>query len=124
MATTPKRIEVRGADGNLMFTLRIFDETRGAGNAASAAPRRAAQASNPRGRNGSGNTDGNGQQDADAISDAQKRYLFRILADQGMEGEQALTYLKERFGVETLTNVTKREASAVIEELLGSAASA
>ena len=56
------------------------------------------------------------------MTDAQKRYLFRILADQGIEGDQALSYLKERLGVESLGNVTKREASALIEELLGSAA--
>ena len=118
MATTPKRIEVRSSDGNLMFSLRLYDETRGAGNEANASPRSAAQASNPKGRNG------NGYQDADAISDAQKRYLFRILADQGLEGDQALSYLKERCGVEGLSNVTKREASALIEELLGNVAAA
>jgi hypothetical protein len=120
MATTPKRIEVRSSDGNLMFSLRICDETRGANNEANASPRRAAQASNPRSRNGNGT--GNGHQDTDAISDAQKRYLFRILADQSLEGDQALSHLKERLGVEDLSNVTKREASALIEELLGSAA--
>jgi hypothetical protein len=134
MATTPKRIEVRSANGTLMLSLRICDETRGAGNEANASPRRAAQASNSRSRNGSrnsngngnenGNGNGNGHQDADAISDAQKRYLFRILADQGLEGDQALSHLKERFGVEGLSNVTKREASDLIEELLGDPATA
>ena len=49
----------------------------------------------------------------DAISDAQKRYLFRILADQGLEGDDALSHIKERLGVENLSNVTKREASAI-----------
>jgi hypothetical protein len=125
MATAPKRIEVRSSDGNLMFSLRICDETRGSGNEANASPRRT-QASNPRNRNGSGNGNGNGNghQDADAMSDAQKRYLFRILADQGLEGDQALSHIKERFGVEDLNNVTKREASGLIEEILGNTAAA
>jgi len=128
MATPPKRIEVRSSDGNLMFSLRICDETRGAGNEANTSPRRAAQASNTRNRNGNGNGrssgNGNGHQDTDAMSDAQKRYLFRILADQGLEGDQALSHIKERFGVEDLSNVTKREASGLIEEILGSPAGA
>jgi hypothetical protein len=126
MATNPKCIEVRSSDGNLMFSLRVYDETQGAANGTNASSSRAAQASSPknRNRNGNGNGNGNGHQDADAMSDAQKRYLFRILADQGLEGDQALTHIKERFGVESLNNVTKREASELIEEILGSAATA
>ena len=30
------------------------------------------------------------------MTDAQKRYLFRILADQGKEGEEAHEYLKKK----------------------------
>ena len=118
MATTPKRIEVRSSDGSLMFSLRLFDETQGMRTETNTTPRRTFSATNAQNRSG------NGHQDADAISDAQKRYLFRILADQGLEGDLALAHLKDRFGVEDLSNVTKREASALIEELLGSAATA
>lgn len=43
MATPPKRTEVRSSDGNLMCTLWIRDETRGAGQLH--------HASDPRNRN-------------------------------------------------------------------------
>lgn len=52
------------------------------------------------------------------MSDAQKRYLFRILADQGKEGDEAHEYLKKIFSVNSLKEVTKLEASQAIERLL------
>lgn len=52
------------------------------------------------------------------MTDAQKRYLFRILADQGKEGEEAHDYLKKLFQVNSLKEVTKLEASQGIERLL------
>jgi len=121
MTKNAKCIEVRSADGQLIFTLRLYDEAQGQGaNAKSPAGRNGRQANNQR----SQGQDGNDDKDGDAMTDAQKRYLFRILADQGTEGEQALSYLKERFGVDVLTNVSKREASGLIEELLGNGAAA
>jgi len=52
------------------------------------------------------------------MTDAQKRYLFRILADQGKEGEEAHEYLKKLFQVNSLKEATKLEASQAIERLL------
>lgn len=53
------------------------------------------------------------------MTDAQKRYLFRILADQGKEGEEAHEHLKNKiFQVSSLKEVTKLEASQAIERLL------
>lgn len=52
------------------------------------------------------------------MTDAQKRYLFRILADQGKEAEEAHEYLKKHFQVKSLKEVTKLEASQAIERLL------
>jgi hypothetical protein len=54
----------------------------------------------------------------DRMTDAQKRYLFRLLADQGIEGEDAYKQLKKTFGVEYLKDVTKQEASRAIDQLL------
>ena len=121
MARNAKCIEIRSADGHLLFSLRLYDESQGASAAGKPAANRNGRQSNS--QPGQGH-EGNGQQDGDSITDAQKRYLFRILADQGTEGDQALSYLKERFGVEALTNVSKREASQLIEELLGSGSAA
>ena len=56
----------------------------------------------------------------DPMTDAQKRYLFRLLADQGIEGDVAYQQLKKTFGVEYLRDVGKAEASRVIDQLLKS----
>ncbi len=64
------------------------------------------------------NKDGNSYGKNDMMSYAQKRYIFRLLADQGIEGDEAHENLKERFQVDSLKEVTKTEASQVIEKLL------
>lgn len=54
----------------------------------------------------------------DLMTDAQKRYLFRLLAQRGMQGEAASRHLKERFQVQALSQITKHDASLAIEEML------
>ena len=54
----------------------------------------------------------------DLMTDAQKRYLFRILAGNGLEADEAHEKLKELFQVDSLKDATKVEASNVIEKLL------
>lgn len=54
----------------------------------------------------------------DPMTDAQKRYLFRLLADKGIEGDAAYEHLKKAFGVDSLKNVTKKEASRAIDRML------
>lgn len=53
------------------------------------------------------------------MSEAQRRYLFRLLAGQGVLGDAALDYLKGHFGVEELAEVTKAAAAILIDELVG-----
>ena len=53
------------------------------------------------------------------MTQAQKRYLFRILAEQGIEGDEAYQYLKDFFQVDSLKEVSKLEASKAIEQLIG-----
>ncbi len=60
-----------------------------------------------------------GQDQEPMMTPAQKRYLFRILAERGMEGDKAYERLKELFQVDSLKEVTKLEASKGIEYLLG-----
>jgi len=48
----------------------------------------------------------------------QKRYLFRILAEQGIEGDKAYQQLQDLFQVDSLKEITKLEASKMIERLL------
>jgi hypothetical protein len=58
-------------------------------------------------------------QNDNPMTAAQKRYLFRILAERGLEKDTAHEHLKELFRVDSLTEVTKIEASNLIERLLG-----
>ncbi len=53
-----------------------------------------------------------------AMTEAQRRYLFRILAGQGLENEAAHDYLKEYFEVSALSQVTKAAATTAIDHLL------
>jgi hypothetical protein len=64
----------------------------------------------------SGTKSGDG--DGAPMTEAQRRYLFRLLAGQGLQGEHAHEHLKELLGVPSLKEATKREATALIDELL------
>ena len=59
-----------------------------------------------------------GKADGEPMTSAQKRFLFRIMATQGIEGEKAHDELKKRFQVRTLKDIKKLEASKMIEHLL------
>lgn len=48
----------------------------------------------------------------------QKRFLFRILAGQGVDGDKANEHLINLFQADSLREVTKLEASRMIERLL------
>ena len=58
---------------------------------------------------------GNGQ---DKMTEAQQRKLFRLLAEKGMHEDKAHDELKRRFRVNDLGDVSKQEASRMIELLL------
>jgi len=59
---------------------------------------------------------GNG--DEALMTEAQRRYLFRLLAGQGLEGEAAQEFLKEHLDVSSLKEVTKAQATRAIDRLL------
>lgn len=61
---------------------------------------------------------GNPPDDDSLMTDAQKRYLFRILAGNGLEADEAHEKLKDLFQVDSLKEITKIEASKMIERLL------
>jgi hypothetical protein len=52
------------------------------------------------------------------MSESQRRYLFRLLAAQGLIAEAAHTRLKELFGVDSLTKVAKAKATELIDRIL------
>ena len=63
---------------------------------------------------------GNGQ----LMTDAQRRYLFRLLAERKIEGDDAKTYLLRRADVSTLEEITKAQASTIIDDMVGATKSA
>lgn len=52
------------------------------------------------------------------MTEPQKRYLFRLLAAQGVDGKGAEERLRTMFSVRTLREVSKASASQLIEQLL------
>ena len=75
-----------------------------------ARPRTNGQARSPRATNGN-----------EPMSEAQRRYLFRIMAGQGYQREAAEERLKDIFEVSALTEITKVVATKMIDELLNAA---
>lgn len=69
------------------------------------------------GGNGNGQNSGAGNGEG-IMTFPQKRLLFRILAQQGMEGDTANKKLMEIFQVDNLKEVGKLEASRMIDRLL------
>lgn len=103
MKTKALCLKVCTPNGQHLFTVHLTETANSNTNTNNAKTN-----SNNRSHNGSD----------DPMTDAQRRYLFRILAEQGLHTEQAHDNLKDRFGVEHLDEVSKAEASKMIEGLL------
>jgi len=58
------------------------------------------------------------------MTDAQRRYLFRLLAERKIEGDDAKAHLLERVDVTALEQITKAQASTLIDEMVGATKSA
>lgn len=112
MAKTFHVIELRGGDGKVVMSLNLVEKEIGPEKTETKPYQKPEQKSERSQAYPSSNGDA-------IITDAQKRYLFRILADQGIEQERAYQFLKENFGVEILKEVSKSEASRMIKQLLG-----
>ena len=105
-------IEVRTADGTPILNLFFIEKQIGRDN-------KQTNAQNKNQKSGQQNNSENSRSsNDDGMTDAQKRYLFRILAEQGTEGDDAHEYLMDLFKVESLKDVSKFEASRAIEQLL------
>jgi|SRR5713101_9258219 len=52
------------------------------------------------------------------MTEPQRRYLFRLLAQQGLDGKAAEAHLKRAFQVTTLREVSKASASHLIEQMV------
>jgi hypothetical protein len=104
-----KCIEVRTNDGKVILSLYLFEKEIPLEDEREKEPD--TQKDSESQRSPETKTD-------EPMTDAQKRYLFRILAEQGIEGDKAHQYLKNLFQVDSLKEVSKLEASRMIERLL------
>ena len=57
-------------------------------------------------------------QSGERMTDPQKRYLFRLLAAQKVEGKAAEEHLKTYFRVSRLMDIPKEAASSYIDQLV------
>jgi hypothetical protein len=117
MEPKTKVIEVRTGEGKLIVSFYVTERAVNSEN-------RPTNQGNPGNTNrnekkGESNQGNSSPKDESLMTDAQKRYLFRILADQGIDGDGAYEHLKQLFGAATLKEVGKFEASKMIERLLG-----
>ena len=112
-----KILEVRTDSGELLLKLQVIVKNESAPEPQKE-PKPAAEGNGGNGKgNGEKQQNGNGG-NYPPMTDAQKRYLFRLLAGEGIEGEAAYEALKKAFRVDNLTQVTKLEASQEIERRL------
>ncbi len=52
-----------------------------------------------------------------AMTESQRRFLFRLLASRGLVQDEAHHHLLDHFGAQSLADVSKEQASAFIDEL-------
>jgi len=112
-----KVFEFRSNQGNVIFSIHMFDKEIVPGKPQpppkpnNPPPKKKESKENKKQDHKPGNNN-------HLMSQAQRRYIFRLLAEQGTEKEDAHNYLIQYFQVESLKDVTKYEASRMIEYLL------
>jgi hypothetical protein len=111
MGRTVKCLELRTAEGKLIVSLYLVEKEMDPEGKSKSPGTRSPETRTEK-------SQGNGSQNGELMSEAQRRYLFRILAEQGVEGDAAFEKLKSLFDVSVLKDVTKRDASKMIERLL------
>ena len=111
MKNKTKRIELKTPDGKIILVLHLSEEValeddkKASPQEKQETGKAKPQAPSPQNEN-------------PPMTDAQKRYLFRLMTDKGIEGDKAHQRLRELFQVDSLKEVSKLEASKMIERLL------
>jgi hypothetical protein len=109
--TRTYRLNISTPDGQPLFTVLISrDSTESPAPASASIPAAPAQAAMP-----PAPVRQNGEP---RMTEPQKRYLFRLLAQQGLDGKAAEAHLKDTFQVATLREVSKVAASQLIERMV------
>jgi len=112
MKSKAKCLEFRTPDGKVILVLYLYEKevVLEDGQSVSAENKEEAKKEKPQARNPN--------PEEPLMTAPQKRFLFRILAEKGVEGEAAHQHLKDLFQVDSLREVTKLQASKMIERLL------
>ena len=106
---TTWRVTIKSAEGQPLVTFLVEGE-----RVAATPPEPAASSSGNSGPNHPvPETDGEPR-----MTDPQKRYLFRLLAEKGVEGKKAEDHLRDHFKVRALREVSKAAASQLIEQMV------
>ena len=111
MKNKTKRIELRTSDGKVILVFHLSEEV-GLEDNKKASPQEKQETGKAKPQAPSP------QNENPPMTDAQKRYLFRLMTDKGIEGDKAHQRLRELFQVDSLKEVSKLEASKMIERLL------
>lgn len=111
MATNDRKtwiLTVKLPNEQPLFALLIEQDLLGDGAAPEAAPANPGKAKSAPGP----------RDDEPKITEPQRRYLFRLLALQGVEGKDAEDHLKKYFDVKALREIPKAGASQLIDHLI------
>ena len=108
MTQTVRDIEVKTPDGHPILVLHLVYQ-----------PDNPSTPSRP--TNADTKQEGIPSSDDTLMTEAQKRYLFRIMAERGVEEDNAHDHLKQAFEVDSLKDVSKADASEMIKQLLAEA---
>src|SRR5271157_1592156 len=87
--------EFRTDSGELLLRLRVMVKNE----PSTELKKESRPTAEEKGGNGKGNGGNHQSGNHPPMTDAQKRYLFRLLAGEGIEGEAAYEELKKAFGV-------------------------
>lgn len=108
MATTVRYLELLGINGEVFLRFRIREEEiSGNGH----------NGNQPKGQPENG-TNKTHSSNGEPMTEPQKKYLFRLYAEEGIEGDEAYDKIKKLFGVENLGEITKIDASKAIDRLV------
>jgi hypothetical protein len=106
------RLTVKQADGRPLLTLFVECERpeQPEPRPSASAPTQPAVSHSPSGSVG--------RDDDRPMTEPQRRYLFRMLAQQGLDGMQAEQHLKNHFKVASVNTISRAAASQLIEKML------
>jgi hypothetical protein len=109
-----KLVEIRNQKGEVIWSVWLTSDQ------AKDIRERITEQESPGNKNngGKGPEQTTGGSNEEPMTDAQKRYIFRLLAKRGIEGDAAYQHLKDAFHVDSIKQITKLDASQAIDKMV------